>query len=70
MRLCAVIALVLLFGLLAGCGGEEGREQQPPSENEEAAEQTTTAETTAAMETTASETADRRPVLRCEDFVS
>jgi hypothetical protein len=70
MRLCVVITLLLLFGLLAGCGGEEGREQQPPSENEEAAEQTTTAGTTAAMETTANETADRRPVLRCEDFVS
>lgn len=70
MRLCVVITLLLSFGLLVGCGGEEGQEQQPPPENEGAAEQTTTAGTTAAMETTGSETADRRSVLRCEDFVS
>ena len=70
MRLCTVITLLLPFGLLVGCGGEEGQEQQPPPDNQGAAEQTTTAGTTAAMETTASETTDGRPILRCEDFVS
>lgn len=70
MKLCAVIALLLLSGSLVRCGGEEGREQQPPPQNEGAAEQPTTAGTTAAMETTASETADGGPIKRCGDFVS